>query len=260
MSNFLEIGELYNYRELLWNLVSRDIKKRYKRSVLGFLWVMLDPLLIMLIFYIVFSGFFKSTIQNYATYVISGLIMWQLFSQGTQVSALAFMTNRNLINKVHLPISIFPLSVVISSLAHFIFSLVPLFAIIFFSGTTLSYDLIFLPFVVILIFIFSLGISLTISTLAVFFHDIIYIYDVLLLAWMYLSAIFYPISIVPEKYSYFVFFNPVYHYISLFRAFLYDTSIPKTEHVLLGSLFAFLSLAVGLLIYRKFRHKIIFYL
>lgn len=260
MSDFLEFRELYNYRELLRNLVSRDIKKRYKRSVLGFLWVMLDPLLIMLIFYIVFSGFFKSTIPNYATYVISGLIMWQLFSQGTQVSALAFMTNRNLINKVHLPISIFPLSVVISSLAHFIFSLVPLFAIIFFSGTNLSYDLIFLPFVVILIFIFSLGISLAISTLAVFFHDIIYIYDVLLLAWMYLSAIFYPISIVPEKFSYFVLLNPVYHYISLFRAFLYDTSIPKTDHILWGSLFAFLSLAVGLIIYRKFRHKIIFYL
>jgi ABC-type polysaccharide/polyol phosphate export permease len=186
--------------------------------------------------------------------------MWQLFSQGTQVSALAFVTNRNLINKIHLPISIFPLSVVISSLAHFIFSLVPLFVIIFFSGTALSHDIIFLPFVVILIFIFSLGISLAVATLAVFFHDIVYIYDVLLLAWMYLSAIFYPISILPEKFSYFVVFNPVYHYISLFRAFLYDATIPKTEHILWGSLFAFFSLSVGWITYSKLKYKIIFYL
>jgi ABC-2 type transport system permease protein len=260
MSSLLEIRELYNYRELLKNLVSRDIKKRYKRSVLGFLWVMLDPLLIMLIFYIVFSGLFKTTIPNYATYVISGLIMWQLFSQGTQVSTLAFVTNRNLINKVHLPIAIFPLSVVISSLAHFVFSLVPLFIIVFFSGTTLSYDLVFLPFVVGLIFLFSLGISLAVSTLAVFFHDIVYIYDVLLVAWMYLSAIFYPISILPANFSYFISFNPVYHYISLFRACLYDNSIPKTEHIVFGALFAFLSLAIGWVIYHKNRHKIIFYL
>lgn len=260
MSGLLEIRELYRYRELLRNLVSRDIKKRYKRSVLGFLWVMLDPLLIMLVFYIVFSGLFKTTIQNYATYVISGIIMWQLFSQGTQVSALAFVTNRNLINKIRLPISIFPLSVVISSIAHFIFSLVPLFAIVLFSGTTLSPDLVFMPFVVILIFIFSFGISLTVATLAVFFYDIVYIYNVLLLAWMYLSAIFYPISILPEKFTFFVEMNPVYHYISLFRAFLYDTSIAKTEHIIMGSSFAFLSLMVGLFIYRRCRHKIVFYL
>jgi ABC-type polysaccharide/polyol phosphate export permease len=260
MSSLLEIRELYQYRELLKNLVSRDIKKRYKRSVLGFLWVMLDPLLIMLIFYVVFSGLFKSTIQNYSTYVISGIIMWQLFSQGTQVSALAFVTNRNLINKIHLPISIFPLSVVISSLAHFVFSLVPLFAIVFFSGTTLSPDLIFLPFVVGLIFFFSLGISLTVSTLAVFFHDIVYIYDVLLVAWMYLSAIFYPISILPENFSRFMAFNPVYHYINLFRACLYDSSIAKTEHIIYGTLFALFSLGIGWLIYRKNKDKIIFYL
>ncbi|MBM4140661.1 MAG: ABC transporter permease [Nitrospira sp.] len=260
MGIFLEIHELYRYRELLRNLVSRDIKKRYKRSTLGFLWVMLDPLLIMLIFYIIFAGIFGRTVGNYTAYVISGIIMWQLFAQGTKVASLAFINNRSLINKLYLPKSIFPLSVVASSLVHFIFALVPLFAIILFSGTRLSYDLILLPFVVALIFIFSLGISLTVSTLAVFFHDVVYIYDVLLLAWMYLSAIFYPISILPKKFLILMSLNPVYHYISLFRAFLYDNTIPTTEHIIWGTVFALFSFLVGWVVYLKNKDRIIFYL
>lgn len=260
MKIFAEINELYRFRELLRNLVSRDIKKRYKRSTLGFLWVMLDPLLMMLVFYIIFAGFFGRSVGNYTAYVISGITMWQLFAQGTKVASVAFINNRNLLNKLYLPKLIFPLSVVMSSLVHFLFSLVPLFAIVVFSGTTLSYNLLLLPFVVGLIFVFSLGISLAISTLATFFHDVIYIYDVLLLAWMYLSAIFYPVSILPERYQVLMSFNPVYHYISLFRACLYDNSIPMTEHFLWGAVFAMVSFSIGWSIYHKNKDRIIFYL
>lgn len=257
---FTEISELYRYKELLRNLVSRDIKKRYKRSTLGFLWVMLDPLLMMLVFYIVFAGLFGRTVGNYTAYVISGITMWQLFSQGTKVASNAFIGNRNLLNDLYIPKSIFPVSVVASSLVHFVFSLVPLFVIIIVSGTTLSYDIIFLPFVVFLIFIFSLGISLAISTLAVFYQDVIYIYNVMLLAWMYLSAIFYPVSILPEKFRMLMTFNPVYHYISLFRACLYDTAMPKTEHIIWGTVFALVSFLIGWGIYHKNKDRIIFYL
>ncbi len=260
MKLFSEINELYRYRELLRNLVSRDIKKRYKRSALGFLWVMLDPLLMMLVFYIVFAGLFGRVVGNYAAYVISGITMWQLFAQGTQVSSNAFIGNRSLLNKLYIPKSIFPFSVVASSLVHFVFSLVPLFVIIIISGTTLSYDVIFLPFVVFLIFMFSLGISLAISTLAVFYQDVIYIYNVMLLAWMYLSAIFYPVSILPEKFRMLMTFNPVYHYISLFRACLYDNSIPKTEHIIWGTVFALVSFLIGWGIYHKNKDRIVFYL
>ncbi len=260
MNLFSEIKEVYGYRELLKNLVIRDIKKRYKRSALGFLWVMLDPLLMMIVFYFVFSGLFRNAVGNYTAYVITGITMWQLFSQGTQVSSNAFIGNRNLLNKLYIPKSIFPFSIVASSLVHFIFSLVPLFAIIIFSGTPLSYDVIFLPFVVFLIFIFSLGISLAISTLAVFYQDVIYIYNVMLLAWMYLSAIFYPVSILPEKFRMLMSFNPIYHYISLFRACLYDNTIPKTEHILWGAVFALFCFTAGWLIYNKNRDRIIFYL
>ncbi len=255
-----EIFEIIRYKELLRNLVSRDIKKRYKRSTLGFLWVILDPLLMMLIFYIIFASIFRRSIENYTAYVMSGIIMWQLFSQGTKVSSTAFINNRNLINKIYLPKSIFPISIVASSLAHFVFSLIPLFLIIVSSGAQPNNKIVFLPIVIALIFIFSIGISLTISTLTVFFHDVVYIYDVLLMGWMYFSAIFYPISIIPEKFRIFMSLNPMYHYISLFRACIYDVSISLADHLLIGVAFALISFAIGWSIYHKYKDKIIFYL
>ncbi|HXX81205.1 MAG TPA: ABC transporter permease [Thermodesulfovibrionales bacterium] len=255
-----EAKEIFRYRELLRNLVLRDVKIRYKRSALGFLWVMLDPLLMLLVFYALFVGLFGRSVGNYSAYVMSGLIMWQFFSQGTKVASLAFLQNRNLINKIYLPKAIFPLSVVASSLVHFIFALVPLFIILLLSGAKLGFNLALLPCVVGIVFVFSLGIALSVATLAVFFHDVIYIYDVVLLGWMYLSAIFYPVSILPEKLQLFMSLNPLYHFISLFRAGLYDPVLLTTEHVLSGVAFALLSFFIGWGIYYGNRDRIIFYL
>lgn len=255
-----EVSELLRYRELIRNLVSRDIKKRYKRSALGFLWVMLDPLFMMLIFYVVFGQLFGKSVGKYTPYAMSGIILWKLFSQCTKSSMTAFISNRQLISKLYLPRSIFPVSVVISALSHFAFSLVPLFLILIFSGTQFSYQLLLMPFVVGLVAVFSLGISLAISTLTVFFFDVVYIYDVVLLAWMYLSAIFYPVSILPQNFQILLSFNPMYHYISLFRASVYDNVMPITEHLAYGGAFAFFSLAVGWIIYSRNRDRIIFYL
>jgi ABC-type polysaccharide/polyol phosphate export permease len=257
---FEETKEIFRYRELLRNLVSRDIKKRYKRSALGFLWVMLDPLLMLLIFYVIFSGLFGSSTGKYSTYAMSGIILWQFFSQGTKVASIAFLQNRNLINKIYLPKAVFPLSIVSSSLVHFIFSLVPLFIIILFSGIKPGFSLLLLPYVVVVVFIFSLGIALTVATLAVFAHDVTYIYDVLLLGWMYLSAIFYPVSILPEKLQLLMYFNPLYHYISLFRGCLYDTSFLTAGHIASGTVFAVLSFLLGWSIYSRNKDRIIFYL
>lgn len=260
MKSFKEFYEIWLYRELLRNLIERDIKKRYKRSALGFLWVMLDPLLMMLIFYLVFAGLFRNVVGNYIAYVMTGIVIWQLFAQGTKVASTAFLQNRNLISKIHLPTAIFPVATVGSSVAHFLFSLIPLFILILSSGTTPSYYMPLLPVVVILIIVFSIGVSLTISMLTVFFHDVLYIYEVILVGWMYLSAIFYPVSILPRQLQALMSINPLYHYISLFRACIYDTSIPLMEHLVFGTSFALVSFAVGWSIYIQNRDKIIFYI
>jgi ABC-type polysaccharide/polyol phosphate export permease len=260
LESFKEAREIVKYKELLRNLVARDIKKRYKRSALGFLWVMLDPLLMMLIFYLVFAGIFGASVGNYAAYVMSGLILWQLFAQGTKVSALAFLHSRDLLNKVYLPKAIFPLSTVACSMVHFIFSLAPLLALIIFSGASLSYDIVLLPFILCLVFVFSLGVSLTVSTLAVFFHDVIFIYDVILMGWMYLTPLFYPVSVLPGWLRPFMSLNPFYHYTSLFRACLYDGTIAKTEHFIAGTLFAVGSFLLGWVIYQRNKDRLIYYL
>jgi homopolymeric O-antigen transport system permease protein len=229
MKPFQEFSEIFHYRELLRNLIERDIKKRYKRSALGFLWVMLDPLLMMLVFYIVFAGVFGNVVGNYIAYVITGIIMWQLFAQGTKVASTAFLQNRTLISKIHLP-------------------------------TALSHYILLLPVAISLIILFSVGISLTISTLTVFFHDVLYIYDVILIGWMYLSAIFYPVTILPQNFQMLMSLNPLYHYISLFRACIYDTTLPVMEHLIFGTAFAVISFLIGWAIYHRNRDKIIFYI
>jgi ABC-2 type transport system permease protein len=255
-----EAVEIMRYRELLRNLVVRDIKVRYKRSVLGFLWVMLNPLLMMLILNMVFSGIFKVSTKNYTAYLLSGIILWGLFSQSTSTSIVGFIGNSNLIKKVYLPKAIFPLSVVISAMIHFVFSLVPLFIIFVVQGTTVSPYLFLLPVILVMIAVFCFGVSLIISTLTVFFHDTKYIYEVLLQAWMYLTPIFYPESIIPERFSFVLHLNPFYYFLSVFRAVLY-TDVPfSAEKLVFGASYALAVFLAGWFFYNRYRDRVVYYL
>jgi ABC-type polysaccharide/polyol phosphate export permease len=255
-----EAAEIIKYRELLRNLVIRDIKVRYKRSVIGFVWVMLNPLLTMLILYMVFSELFKVSTENYITYLISGIILWNFFSQGTSTSIVSFTSNSNLIKKIYLPRAIFPLSVVISAMIHFLFSLVPLLIIFIITGTSLSSHFYILPAGVIFVVIFSFGISLIVSTLTVFFHDTKYIYEVLLMAWMWMTPIFYPESIVPQKFSVIFHLNPFYYFLNVFRAALYMNVPSLPEDLFYSFLFSVMALIAGWFFYNRYKDRVVYYL
>ena len=255
-----KIRELAKYRELLRNLVIRDIKVRYKRSVLGFLWVMLNPLLMMLVLDVVFSGLFKVSTKNYTAYLLSGIILWNFFSQSTSTALNGFIGNSNLIKKVALPKAIFPLSMIISAVIHFIFSLVPLFAIFLITGTPVSGNIYLLPFIIVIVSMFSYGVALILSTMTVFFHDTRYIYDVLLLAWMYLTPIFYPASIIPQKIIFVLRLNPLYYFLEAFRASLYMDIPGLPVKLLLGSFFAVVFYVIGWLYYSRYKEKMVYYL
>lgn len=257
---FGEIKEIIRYRELLRNLVIKDIKVRYKRSVLGFLWVMLNPLLMMLVLNIVFSGLFKVSTPNYTAYLISGIILWSFFSQSTSTSLASFMGNSNLIKKIYLPKSIFPLSIVLSALIHFTFSLIPLFMIFIVTGTRLSPYIYLLPFILVLVFLFSYGVSLILSTITVFFHDTRYIYDVLLMAWMYSTPIFYPESIIPANFRFILQMNPLYYFLNLFRSSLYTDIQSDPQKLLYGLFFSILAFMSGWVIYNRYRDRVVLYL
>jgi ABC-type polysaccharide/polyol phosphate export permease len=255
-----EFLQIVKYKELLRNLVTRDIKVRYKRSFLGFLWVMLNPLFMMLILTMVFSGLFKVSVKNYASYLLSGIILWNFFSQSTSTSLMSLFGNSNLIKKVFIPKAIFPLSVIMSAMVNFIFSLVPLFLIFYVTGTPIGPHIYLVPVILVLVGLFSFGVSLILSTLTVFFHDTIYIYEVLLLGWMYLTPIFYPESIIPQKFAFILQLNPFYYFLTLFRGALYaDTSL-LFEKLLYSVFFSLAALAAGWLFYNRFKDRVVYYL
>lgn len=255
-----EIIEIARYKELLRNLVIRDIKVRYKRSMLGFLWVMLNPLLMMLILNTVFSGIFKVSTKDYTAYLLSGIILWNFFSQSTSTSVHSLIGNGSLIKKIYLPRAIFPLSVVLSALINFLFSLLPLFIIFYINGTPLSAQFYMLPAALVIALIFSAGISLILSTMTVFFHDTIYIYEVLLMAWMYTTPIFYPESIIPVKFSFILHLNPFYYFLSIFRGALYMDIPAMPEKLFFGLLFSLASFLIGWVFYTKNKDKVVYYL
>ncbi len=255
-----EIKELMKYNSLLYNLVIRDIKVRYKRSVLGFLWVMLHPLFIMLILNLIFSKVFTVGKGSYSVYILSGIIIWSFFSQGTINALDSFRINSELIRKIYLPRAIFPISVVISSLIHFIFSLIPLFIIVLITKTPISEKIITLPLIILPIMFFAIGISLAVSVFNVYFHDTKYIYEVLLMAWMYATPIFYPASIISGKLEIIIKFNPFYYFLETFRSALYFDNPFFIKYFLFSFIIAVITLIAGWIVYIKNKDKIVYYL
>jgi len=255
-----EAAEIVRYREFLKNLVIRDIKVRYKRSALGVLWVMLNPLFMMLILYMVFSALFKVSTVNYTAYIISGLIIWNFFSQSTTTAVASLTGNSNLIKKIYIPKAIFPLSTVLSAMINFVFSLVPLVIIFYLTGTPIGPRIYLVPIIIILVAMFSFGITLFLSTLTVFFHDTIYIYEVILMAWMWVTPLFYPVSIVPEKFRMILELNPFYYFINVFRGALYMENPLFVQQFLYCFLLSLAMLTMGWLFFNRLREKVVFYL
>src|SRR5262249_37688975 len=192
IGSMTEVVDIVRHRELLRNLVLRAIKIRYKRSILGFVWVMLNPALTMLVLSVVFAELFHASLREFTPYVLSGLVLWLFFAQSTSVALKSFVGNGPLITTVALPKAVFPLSAVLSALVTLVLSSVPLFGLLAAFGVPLTREVVLLPVAILEVFVFACGVALTLSTVTVFFQDMTYIYDVLLVAWMYLTPIFYP--------------------------------------------------------------------
>lgn len=237
--------ELFRYRDLLWSLVQRDLTVRYKRSVLGFLWTMLNPLLTMIVLTIVFSTFFRFEFQHFAVYLLSGLLLWNFFAQSTTQAIHNLLWAGSLVNKIYLPKPIFVISALLVGLVNLVLALIPLALIMLISQHRFSPALLFLPIPIALVFVFALGVGLFVTTLAIFFVDVVDIYQVGLMVLFYLSPIIYPLSILPEQYLPFVKLNPMYYFLQLFRQPIYDGTIPEVGLVWRAALIALVALMVG---------------
>lgn len=252
--------ELYRYRNLIYELVGRDIKKKYKRSVLGILWSMLNPLLMMIITAMVFSNLFRFEIQNFALYLLTGQIIFTFYSEATNFSMGSILENAGLIKKVYLPKYLFPISRVISSGINLLFTLPAMLIILLYTGQTITIKIFICIVPLFLLFMFCMGIGLLLSVIAVYFRDIFYLYSVILTALNYATPIFYPKSIVPEDYVFLINLNPLYYYLEAFRDIIYKNTLPDMHLLMICLFFSIISLIIGAYVFYKKQNKFILYI
>ena len=248
------------YRFLLGLLVGRDFKTRYKRSVLGVLWSMLNPLLTMCVQYIVFANLFKWDVDNYAVYLLIGTVTFNFFSEATQGSLQSVIGSASLITKVYIPTYVFPVSKVLSSCINWFFSSLALYCIILIQGVPLNVYHLLLPLAYLSLILFSCGIGMILASLMVYFRDIQFLYGVLITLWMYLTPLFYPVSIIPEQWLFVYEKNPMYQYVNFFRTVMLNGAIPSVEQFGYCIGYAVLAMVVGFFTFRKLKHNFILHI
>lgn len=224
-----DLVELLHYRDLLWSLVKRDLTVRYKRSTLGFFWSMLNPLLMMVVLTIVFTRFIQFGIESYAVYLLSGILLWNFFSQATTQAMTSLVWGGGLLNKIYVPKSVFVLSAVLVGLINLSLALIPLALIMLVTRHPFSWALLFLPVSMFLTALFTFGIALIVSALAVFFVDVMDIYQFGLMVVMYLTPLFYSPSMIPPGYIGLLRFNPIFYFVEVFRQPIYQGSLPELD-------------------------------
>ena len=193
------VNAFSRYRFLMKQLVARDFKTKYKRSVLGVLWSFLNPLLTMTVQYIVFSTLFRSNIPNFALYLLIGIVCYSFFNEATTMTLSSIVGNAPLITKVYVPKYIYSVTRVMSSAVNFLLSLIPLFFVVFITRTPIRASFLLLPLGIICLFMLCLGVGMLLATSMVFFRDTQFLWGVVSMLWMYATPIFYPESILPAK-------------------------------------------------------------
>jgi ABC-type polysaccharide/polyol phosphate export permease len=255
------IVNLKKYSFLLQQLISRDFKVKYKRSVLGILWSLLYPVLNMAVMALVFSNFFKFSTPgvNYLVYVLSGLVMFNYFSEASNLAMGSVVANFPLINKIYIPKYIFPLSKCLFVGINFLLTLIPLYIVILATGTGVNIYHLFLPYAYICLFMFTLGMGLILSTISVFLRDIFYIYGIVLTLWTYLTPIMYDISVISPKLQILLKCNPMYHYINFIRRIILYKEIPTPFTFAVCGISSILILIIGMVAFKKKQEKFIYY-
>ncbi len=265
----VEAQELWRYRSLITNLVARDLKVRYKRSALGFLWVTLNPLLTTIVLSIAFSFLFGSRQPNYPVFVLAGILIWSLFAQGSVAAMSNLIGNGSTLRRMYIPPSVFIVSSIGSALVNLVFTIVPFFLIAFALRAPLSITWLYFFVACIQVTLFTLGVGLLISTLVVFFNDVHEMYLVVLTAFNYLTPVFYPISILPPFLQRIEVYNPMYLYVSAAQKAVVGTtlklsatsfqflppSVPDIRTQLVGWAAALVMLAVGWLLFTRTEGK-----
>ena len=249
------------YQFLLKQLVTRDFKVKYKRSVLGVLWSLLNPVLQMVVMAIVFSNVFRFSMEgvNYLVYLLTGLVMFNYFSEASNLAMSSVVANFSLINKVYIPKYIFPLSKCLFVGINFLLTLIPLYVVIIATGTGLCWQHVLLPYVFICLLLFTVGMGLILSTIAVFLRDMFYIYGIVIMMWTYLTPIMYDINMITSWLIQIFKLNPLYQFINFARTIILYHNTPTLFQFVACGIWAAIIFAIGLVVFKKNQDKFIYY-
>lgn len=248
------------YRFLIRQLVARDFKTKYKRSVLGVFWSFLNPLLTMSVQYFIFSTIFKNDIPNYASYLLIGIVCFNFFSEACNMSLFSILGNASLITKVYMPKYIYPVSKILSSVVNLSISLIPMVIVCMATGVRFEKSALLSLYFLVCLIVFSMGMGLILSTAMVFFRDTQFLWSVFSMIWMYATAIFYPESILPENFRFVLDINPLYHFIKSIRICILNGISPEPAVYGQCFLIALMTLLLGALVFKKNQDRFVLYL
>jgi ABC-2 type transport system permease protein len=253
-----EFVELVRYRDLLLLLVAKINKTRYKRSSLGVLWTLLNPLLHMAVLSVAFSQVFRSSLHNYPIFVLIGLIHWNFFSQTTSYSMSTLVWGGDLLKRVYLPRSIFVMSAIGNGLVNLGLATGALVVIMLVIGHPFHATWWMFPFAVLLLAMFSIGVALFMCTWAIYFADVVEMYGVAIQVWFFTTPVIYPKEILPAKYAWYLNLNPAYHLLEVFRAPIFLGQIPGPHTIAAAVASAVVSLLVGWWVFTRKADEIAF--
>lgn len=251
---------MLKYKELFFELVKTEIKLKYRNSVLGIVWSMLNPLLMMVVYSVIFMAFFRNDIPNYPIYVLVGRILYQFFADSTGMAMDSIRSNSALIRKVYVPKYYFPLSRWASSFFTLVMAFIPLIIMMVLMGIPLKW--INLLFIIPIIYLLAIsgGIGLLLTSINVFFRDMKHLYTIVLMVIMYMTPIFYPASIIPEEYMPIIMLNPLYPIVEMFRDIVMYGVLPDVKLHVMAIIYAIVYPVIGMIVFYKTQDRFIYYL
>src|SRR4051794_1849662 len=253
------IRDSIRYRELIWALALKELKVRYKRSVLGFLWALLNPMLLMLVLTVVFSSVLKMNIPHYAIFLLSMILPWTFFSQSLAYAAESVVGNGDLLKKIRVAKVVFPLAAVASNMINLLLSLIPLILIVLVMGHPFYITWLYLPVPLLALTIFTIGATFFFAAANVYYRDVAHILQVVLQVWFYITPILYSIDFFPAQYRWIFKLNPLIFVMNGFRLSVYYGLLPTAQSILASFVCAFLALFIGFAVFRRYQDQFVYY-
>ena len=247
-----ELKEIYAYREMIFSLVRKDLRGRYKGSVLGFLWTFINPLLQLCVYTLVFSVIMKSGIEQYYLFLFVALIPWMFFASSLQGGSACILAQKDMVKKIYFPREVMPIAYVTSAFVNMLFCFIVIFAVLIVSGRGINLiALIALPVVMVVEYILCLGIALLASALTVYFRDLEYILGIVAMSWQYMTPVMYESNRVPEQYMFIWNLNPMTPVIEAYRAILFEGRFPELSTLLWAFALGITIMIIGAVVFSK---------